>query len=155
MIRLADDKISVKAADAINDHEVAESQVCIYGKKVKEKLYGLVLEECYLYQGRYLLFLTDDIPHEDILHIYYLDSDLNVLDRADIGSPYATGSFRSSVVVADNIISFNFIGNTVWTLTLFTSERNRIPFISDPTGVTRKLSFYCYFQLDGKPCPEN
>ncbi|MGF1723098.1 hypothetical protein [Photobacterium nomapromontoriensis] len=149
MIKLAEDKVVVVAVD--NDDDSIQSEVYICGKKVKEKLDGVILEDCYQYNDRYLLFLTNDIPHEDRLSMYYLDHELNVLDMASIGHAYTTGVFRKQVVVADNIITFHFFGNTKWVLTLLTDSKKRIPFFSDPKGVTRKFSWSCYFLLGGNP----
>lgn len=150
MIKLAADEIEVVPIDN-DDDESIQSEVYICGKKVHGNIDGVILEDCYQYNDRYLLFLTEDIPYEDALNIYYLDHDLNVLDMACLGHAYTTGNFREQVVVADNIISFHFFCNTKWFLTLLTDSKKRVPFISDPKGVTRKFSWSCYFLLDGNP----
>lgn len=78
-----------------NDQALATSFATIAGRTSEEPLEGTVLEACIQHGNRYLLFLTDDIPFEDSLHIHLLDEDLNRIDTVTLGAPYTTGHFRN------------------------------------------------------------
>lgn len=98
-----------------------------------------------------MLFMTDDVPFEEMLSIHLLDAQMEVLDTALIGSPYSSGSFTSLLLVEPNTVQFRFIGNTLWRVELLSRPRFRVPFISDPSGVKRPIGFSCHFVVHGSP----
>jgi len=62
------------------------SQIFLIGEKTNSVIYGRVLELCVKTDDQFLVFLTDDIPNEDRLHIHLLNHKLEVIDAASIGN---------------------------------------------------------------------
>ena len=127
------------------------SHIILNGEKKNNTIEGSFLEFCLKHNGQYLVFMTDDIPSEDTLHIHLLDEKLTLIDSANIGSMYATGSFKNPVIENQNKITFNFIGNTRWAVELLAKKEMRLPFISSLKGISRKYPFSQYFKVYGNP----
>jgi hypothetical protein len=129
---------------------------CIFldGKPTNKSVEGAYLELCLKLGQQYLVFMTDDIPGEDMLHIHLLAEDLSVIDSATIGGMYSTGSFTNYTVLEPNQITFNFIGGNEWRVEVLEDKVFSLPFVSSPKGVARKHPFYQYFKLYGDPQPE-
>lgn len=130
-----------------NDQELATSFATIAGRTSKEALEGTVLEACVQYGNQYLLFLTDDIPFEDSLHIHLLDEDLKRVDTATLGAPYTTGHFRNLRYEDSGEITFEFFGNCVWEVSVSTQKRLRLPFVSGPKGVSWQNGWFHVLEL--------
>jgi hypothetical protein len=154
MRELAEDEFYTESLQQVSAESTPKSRIYISGKPTESTIPGAHLEACLLWNNSFLVFTTDDIPNEDMLHVILLGPDLDVLDFATIGSAYSTGNFRSLSIKGDNLLGFEFIGGTTWTLELFRERRHRIPLISDPKGVIRKFSFSCRFKLFGNPLPD-
>lgn len=105
------------------------------------RLSGAILEATLVWNDGFVVFLTDDIPHEDTLHIYLLDAKFQLLDSASLSAMYTTGSFTALRLMPPNQLSFRFFGEGVWRIELLTHATARIPFFSEPTGVKRPLGF--------------
>ncbi|TGN40325.1 hypothetical protein [Marinobacter confluentis] len=133
---------SLTLAKEGNDQELATSFVTIAGKTSEEPLEGTVLEACVQLGNQYLLFLTDDIPFEDSLHIHLLDEDLERVDTATLGAPYTTGHFRNLNCVGSAGITFEFFGDCVWEISVSPKKRLRLPFISGPRGVSWQKGWF-------------
>lgn len=111
---------------------------------------GALLEACVQVQDYVLVFLTDDIPSEDSLHIHCLDNHFALCESLSIGAAYCTGAFVLRALIAPAQVEFNFLGDGHWRLTLLPEPSTHMPFISDPAGVRRafcwrtrlKLQFY-------------
>lgn len=86
--------------------QLATSFVNIGGRTSQEPLEGVILEACVQQDERYLVFLTDDIPHEDCLHIHLLDSNLSQnypqFFRLIRSSPVLRNHHRSCVQFRDS-----------------------------------------------------
>ncbi len=67
---------------------------------------------------------------------------------------YSTGLFSLLELVEPNIVSFYFIGDVKWRIELLTKVVFRLPFLSDPKGVSRKVGFTRHFNVHGHPIPE-
>lgn len=130
------------------------SEIILRGQASGKVIVGAVLEAAVRWGDRYLAFVTDDIPQEDTLRIYLFDSTLDLLDSSTIGAMYSTGSFRELRLVPPNILRFNFIGGTVWTLELLKEKVFTFPFCGGPKGVRRPLSFSRYFKVSGDPAAD-
>lgn len=115
---------------------------------------GAMLEVAIRWHDLLLVFVTDDIMHEDTLRIYLFDARLNIVDSAKLGWMYATGAFSLLELCPPNTIRFLFFGDTDWTLELFDKDVFAIPFISEPRGVSKPLRFHRRFQITGAPKPE-
>ena len=148
-VRLANE-ISVRAA-AVKAGEPPRSQVWMNGTATGQSVDGAVLEAAVDCGGRYLLFMTDDVPAEDQLSIHLVDRDGRLLDTARIGGIYATGSFSSLRLHEPASVSFRFINGTDWTVEVFDGPRLRLPLVSEPRGVSRPLRLRCWFRVATHP----
>lgn len=126
-------------------------RLIIEDKPSAHRFEGCILEAALKCDTGYLIFLTDDIPHEDSLNIYLVDHSGAPKDTARIGSIYSTGSFGDLNMEQPDKATFRFMGDTTWVLHIFQKPVLRIPFISDPAGVHRPPGFKRYFSIIGKP----
>lgn len=131
-----------------------DSYILLDGKPTQKDIEGAYLELCLRVGEKYLVFMTDDIPGEDMLHIHLLGSDLNIIDSATIGGMYSTGSFKNHNVKGPSEITFNFIGGNEWRVDILEDKVFSLPFMSSPKGVARKHLFHQYFKVYGDPRPE-
>lgn len=129
------------------DHELATSFVTISGRTSEEPLEGTVLEACVQHGNQYLLFLTDDIPFEDSLHIHLLDENFNKIDTVTLGAPYTTGHFRNLICEDSSRITFEFFGDCVWEVSVSPKKRLRLPFVSGPRGVSWQNGWFHILEL--------
>jgi hypothetical protein len=155
MKKLSEKEFSTRVVDQTGELELQKSQVYIDEKVTNSYVVGAFLESCIKFDRFYLVFMTDDIPSEDMLHIHLLNEKLSLLDTATIGSAYATGSFKALEICEPNIVKFHFIGLTQWVVHVFQKKQLHFPFISDPKGVSRKISFSSYLKIYGSPIPES
>ena len=117
-------------------------------------LEGAVIEGLVEYQNNFLVFLTNDIPSEEQLNIYYISSNFEILDQAVLGGMYATGNFGGLRVSEPNEVRFTFIGATEWKIQIYENSVPHIPLFGDSKGVSRPLKLSCYFKITGVPKPE-
>lgn len=82
------------------------------GKSTALIVDGIVLEAAYHLPepNRDLLFVTDDVPFEEGLHIYLLDHTVRLLDTRTLLLPYCPGLLESLDVVGPNVVEFSFQG---------------------------------------------
>lgn len=151
---LPPEHIVIRPATAAGGDDVACSEVRVGIRVAPQSVAGVVLEAALSCDGRILLFLSDDIPHEDSLRIHWLDEELKLLDSASLGWMYSTGTFRLLQLVQPRSVRFRFFGATDWTVTVFDSAALRVPFLSEPRGVHRRFGFTRHFRIDGDPQPE-
>jgi hypothetical protein len=130
-----------------NDQELATSFATIAGRTSEEPLEGIVLEACVQRGNQYILFLTDDIPFEDSLHIHLLDEDLNRVDTATLGAPYTTGHFHNLKCEDSGEITFEFFGDCAWEVSVSPQRRLRLPFVSGPRGVSWQNGWFHVLEL--------
>lgn len=114
---------------------------------------GAVLEAALRWHDCYVVFLSDDIPSEDALHIHLLATDFRLLDTASLASMYSTGSFAALHLLPPDRLSFRFFGDAIWTLELLAQPQMRLPFLSEPRGVTRPFGFSRRMIIRGDPKP--
>ncbi len=98
---------------------------------------GAVLEAAYRAGDRLLLFLTDDVPYEEGLHILLLAPDLTRLDRLFMGGSGTTGVFRDARALSDSELRFSFFGRGPWRLTILPEPTRGFGFL-EPVGVRRR-----------------
>ncbi len=146
-------ELSVRALRA--DGDTPECELLHEGVVVGKRLPGAVLEAAVHWQDHYLLFITDDVPYEEALHIVLLDAQWRPVDCATLGGPYTTGSFSALSLLAPSTVRFRFIGDTDWELELLSASVFRIPLLGDPVGVTRPFGFTRRFVLRGEPKPQS
>jgi hypothetical protein len=130
------------------------AELAVQGRPAPQPLPGAVLEAAFECDGRTLLFMTEDVPHEDALQLHLLDERLQLLDSATLSSMYATGSFALIGTEPPRSVRFRFFGGTDWTVELLGEPAMRLPLISEPRGVHRRLGFTRHFKVHGRPQPE-
>jgi len=128
-------------------------EVILNGADTGKRVAGAVLEAAVEHAGNYLLFLTDDVPFEDMLSIHLVDATGQLLDTARLGAMYSTGTFSALTLRDPDIASFRFIGDTEWTVEVFPEARLQLPFVRDARGVTRPLGLRRWFRVHGDPRP--
>lgn len=155
-MRIADELAlrSIRSTGQTDDSQVPRSEILIHGRPTGVFIEGALLEGAVAWGRSYLLFLTDDIPNEEMLRILVVDEHLRVLDSALLGAPYSTGSFAALTLCEPERVQFRFIGATLWTLTLLSRARFRWPLVSAPPGVFRRVGFRRRFIVSGNPLPE-
>lgn len=145
------ERVALQPRHASSSDALPASEVRIDGHRTAEPLPGLVLEAAFECQGigdaRFLLFLTDDVPFEDFLHIHLLDASLRLIDSASLGAMYSTGSFRLVGEPAGHVLRFRFFDDDEWSLELLDAAGLRLPFVGEPTGVHRRFGFSRQFRL--------
>ena len=90
--------------------QTAYSELMMAGAPTGKVLDGVILEAALTWGPYLLLFVTDDVPYEEILHIYLLDKDLNTQDTAWLGAMYCTGVFSDLDAAGANTVRFRFFG---------------------------------------------
>ncbi|WP_426370325.1 hypothetical protein [Pseudocolwellia sp. HL-MZ7] len=110
----------ILSSKEFNTEPISSERSCIFLNNVQtdKNINGNYMELCIKTDHKYIVFMTDDIPHENMLHIHLLDQGLNVIDSATIGGPYSTGSFRNYNIQESNMLTFYFIDETEWKLEL-------------------------------------
>ncbi len=151
---LSNGELSARQFPTKADSEIPQCKLIVEGKESPTILSGAILEAAVRWNGYYFLFFTDDIPEEDMLSMYFLDSNFRPLDTATLGGAYSTGNFRNLRLIEPNILTFRFIGGTDWKIELFETPEYFLPFFAEPRGVTRKLTLKRYFKIFGNPKPE-
>ncbi|MDH5326863.1 MAG: hypothetical protein OEZ68_15415 [Gammaproteobacteria bacterium] len=85
------------------------SKLNFQGQDCQLILEGVALEAQFQTENdRYLLLLTDELPHEEQVHVYLLDNKCRVLDSLEIGEPYTTGLLQNIKIGVNDVINFTF-----------------------------------------------
>ncbi|GKS89857.1 hypothetical protein [Acidovorax sp. SUPP2539] len=146
--------ISLAPLPAEGGEAPMQSRVVQGGLPLQARVDGLVLEAAFECRGFHLLFTTDDVPQEDLLHITLFDGQWQPLDAATIGGAYTTGRFSLIGLEGEHTVRFRFIGDTDWSVEILPSPGFRMPLVSEPRGVTRALGFSRHFVVRGDPQPQ-
>lgn len=154
MKNLNEKEFSTKLIE-LPDNQPPKSRIYVNEAPTNSVVLGALLEACIRVDTFYLLFMTDDIPNEDMLHIHLLDKKLNLVDSATIGSAYATGSFSKLEMHDPDTVTFHFIGSTQWLVQVLPKRKMLIPLLSDPKGVSRKFCFKSHLKIGGRPLPDS
>jgi len=152
-MRIAD-QIALATISEATDASSPVSELVVSGVRTGKRISGAILEGAVEWDSFYLLFLTDDIPHEEMLRVALLNAELEVVDEALIGGPYSTGSFSSLELCGTDSVRFRFVGGSPWTVQLLSKRALRLPFISEPRGVHRRFGFLRQFIVRGTPARE-
>ena len=129
-----------------------ESTVLIRGHKTQTTVRGHVLEVAIRCGSDWLLFTSDDVPYEEGLSIYLLDSRGVILDSAHLVQPYGTGIFSDVRLQPPNQVkfNFNFNGRVAWRVVVHSRAKLAIPWLPDQYGVWR--SRRCLRRLSVHSC---
>lgn len=104
------DAFALEALPRPGEDDAPRARLIHRGQAVGEPVEGCVLEQQYAVDpGRHLLFVSDDIPYEEGLHIYLVDAAGAVLDGLEIGAPYTPGLLEDAVVSGPDQVDFSFI----------------------------------------------
>jgi hypothetical protein len=152
MAMIAAPEVSVRRLPAAPD-EAPRAEVLITGRPTGWRIAGAVLEAAVRCDEKLLLFLTDDVPHEDCLSIHLLDANGNMLDSARLGSAYTTGTFDALLLEPPDHARFRFFGGIEWTLRVLPKPGWRLPLVRDAPGVHRAWGLRRHFVVRGKPRP--
>lgn len=91
-----------------------QARLIFRGRPLEIVVAGAVLEAQFARGHEFLLFVTDDCPYEEVLHLYLLDASMAVVDQVDLGAPYAPGILRDLEGVGPECVEFSFIGTERW-----------------------------------------
>ena len=106
--------------------EGPRSRLIFGGRPLGIAVAGAVLEAQFAMSGEFLLFVTDDCPYEEVLHLYLIDAGMAVADQVDIGGPYAPGIVRDLEPAGPASLEFSFIGTERWRVTVRDTARGLI-----------------------------
>lgn len=147
------DNFSLHVVSAPQDNRQGEYQVLFDGNATIIHVPYCVIEAAIrVDESRFLLFLTDDTPFEEILHIALIHLKQGILEMISLGGIYTTGSF-ARLQVEDNAAHFHFIGDTTWTVRIAAKPFFRIPLIGDPRGVWRPFAIKHFILISAAPPP--
>ncbi len=91
------------------------------------KTTGALLEAQFATGARYVLFVSEDVPFEEALHILLVDSDLSVLDSIELSADYTPGIFGNVVIAGPDIIEFSFFDrDEKWRLKIVDTPRRQL-----------------------------
>lgn len=94
--------------------DLPRSDLLWRGEPTSVRVDGVTLEQQLPVDGGYLLFLTEDSPYEEALHIYYLDPERRLVDGLELAAPYASGILADVRPEGDRAVSFSFFGDQRW-----------------------------------------
>ncbi|MDH3595570.1 MAG: hypothetical protein OEU09_20405 [Rhodospirillales bacterium] len=104
------DAFALEILPTQDEDETPRARLIHCGQAVGEPVEGCILEQQYAVDAnRYLLFVSDDIPYEEGLHIYLVDAAGAVLDGLEIGAPYTPGLLEDVVASGPDKVDFSFI----------------------------------------------
>jgi hypothetical protein len=150
MRRAEADEVSTRPV-AETETEPLRSEVCLRGRATGQLVAGATLEAALETGGRYLLFLTDGIPHEDMLAIHLVDGAGRLLDSARLGQPYSTGIFEDLRSEGSDAAWFRFLGDADWHVEVFAQPHLAVPLLPDAPGVSRPLALRRWFRVHAEP----
>lgn len=90
-----------------------QSRILVDGRDTGAVADGVILEAAVAMPGRWLLFVTDDVPYEEGLRIQLFDAEWARIDRADMSWMYATGVFRDLRIEGEARLRFAFFDDAV------------------------------------------
>ncbi|MGK9174038.1 hypothetical protein KXR87_12510 [Yokenella regensburgei] len=152
MFRLLDN-VTLQLRDAPTPKAVGKYEVLMAGKGTGIMLPVQVIEASVMVDDkRLLLFLTDDVPFEEMLEIALLDVNDGVKEIVTLGGAYLTGTF-ADLNIYPNAVEFSFIGDTTWRVEIPAMPFMKLPFIGDPRGVSRSPAWKHYIKISASPAP--
>lgn len=129
--------------------ELPRAELLFQNRETGIVIDGVVLEKQFSFEEKYLLFLTEDCPYEEGLHIYLLDHELQILDGIELGGAYASAILQDVKVEDDMLVTFTFFGHDLWRLQIAStpSRQLNIPRLS-PIKYKRGLYSRCWLKLE-------
>lgn len=131
-----------------NQASALRCQLLLQQHATGRTLKGRKLVDQFASGQRYVLITDDDNPFEEVLHIYLLDLELNVLDEMDLSQPYTPGVYQLHRH-DDKQIWFRFFDDGLWSLRVHQEPRPRpLNYSQFPTRRPIKLWARQYLSLD-------
>lgn len=96
------------------DGDLPRSELLWEGEPTAIRVDGVTLEHQVQLPAGHLLFLTEDDPFEEGLHIYFLNHEKRPVDGLELAAPYASGMLRDMRSEPDGSVSFSFFGDDRW-----------------------------------------
>lgn len=90
-------------------------QLLLQGHPTGKTLKGRKLVDQFAQGERYVLITDNDHLFEEVLHVYLLDLELNLLDEMDISRPFTPGVYQLCSH-DDTRIQFRFFDDSIWVL---------------------------------------
>lgn len=136
--------------------EMPRSRLLWQGQDTGVELDGVAL----MHQGAVstgtLLFITEDCPYEEALHVYLVGPDHRVLDALEIGVPYVPGLLTQVQWLGDDEVSFAFPGEDRWRLRVAAEPGwrwPRLPGVRRPGAWGRPTRLHLVRQGGGRAVP--
>ncbi|WP_353619165.1 hypothetical protein [Paracidovorax cattleyae] len=72
----------------------------------------------------YLVFTTENTPHEEALHVHWIARDWRVLDAVELSAPYTPAIFANAVLAASRTVRFTFFDDgRLWSVEVALAPR--------------------------------
>ena len=123
--------------------EGGERSRLVFDGRASIEVDGIVLERQFQCSRGYLVITSDDVPHEEMLHFYFLSEESEILDELSLGQIYQSGILRNVVAHADDRLEFSFFGAEHWLLTILDRPVPRPPSLF--SSVRRKGWFQSHY----------
>lgn len=147
-LRLASEvTLLVEPDDARDDRAV----VAIDGVATSTRIPGTILEAAVRCEPGYLLFVTADTLHDELLDIHLVDDRGRHLDRAFVGGPYASGHFERLRLDPPRTVRFRFVDDADWSVRVLPRPSFALPFVSGANGAWRGGRWTRHFVIDRDP----
>lgn len=106
----------------------SESEIYLHGEKTGIIVPAQSLETAIrLNDGRYLLFMTDDIPYDESLEILLVKLNEGIQERVTLSTSYGSGTFLN-MRLHDKHIEFSYFGDEKWEVEVFSLRSFKLPF---------------------------
>lgn len=144
--------VAVQRMPAAPGH-APRAEVLLAGRATGWIVDGAVLEAALRCGERLLLFMTDDVPYEEVLSIQLLGADGRVVDAVALGGGYATGHFGACTIEPPDAVRFRFIDDVEWCVRVLPAPRLRLPLWCAVRGVRRKPGWFAQLDVSRRPLP--
>lgn len=125
------------------------SEILVGGAPTGAMVDGAWLEAAVRAGERTLLFVSDDVPYEEGLHVTLHDAAWTLLDRADFAWPYASGVFSDLELLDDRQLRFRCAGDGPVLLRLLALPVRRLWPGAGVRGWRRRFGAVRHFELTG------
>jgi hypothetical protein len=143
-LRFADEITLRPAADR---GAVPHGELVIAGRPTGLCVPGKVLEAAVAVGERYLVFLTEGVTIEERLSIHLVSADGRLLDTAGAGLMSALGVFARLKLAPPRQVTFQFLGESQWSVEVFAEPRLAWPFQREAPGVRRPFGLRRAFRV--------
>ena len=143
-------EIILHVVQSASEFKQSECDVVHNNKITGVRVAGKILEASVkISDNLYMLFTTDGIVFEESLNIFLiqLGNKSQIIDSATVGAMYSTGIFEELIISSDDSLSFRFIGDNLWKVTVYPTPRFRIPYIKENKMISRPVGFKRYFSV--------